>query len=325
MVDRLSDSELIDRYLHAVLVHVPRSSRAEAAEELRAGLAEQMPGGSVREALAQLGPPEDQARRFRGAPRQLIGPRLYDTYLRVLWPAAKVVAIIAGGVSLLAAAVDGESVPTVVGILQDGLSSAFAGAVYTAFWVTVVFAIIERVAPAAVLYEWRPDDLAPVPHGREIPLGDVIGDLVFAVAVLVVTLCFFPALAPSFLVEIADGLDTGVVERLLPAMVVVAVSWLLVAAAQLVVRAWTLPVTALSIAADLLAIATAAAVLVHRPYFSAAFIAGLHSDADADMAGALDVGIGIGAVAVILVCAAGIVTAARQYRGHRRERGLGGC
>lgn len=319
MADELSDRDLIDRYVYAVLAHIPRPSRGKAGVEFRTRIAEEAASGQVREVLAQLGPPEDQARRFRGAPRQLIGPHLYDTYLRVLWPAMRAMAIVVGGVSLLTASLGGETAPTVFEVLQEGLTSAFAGAVYAAFWVTVVFAVIERVAPGVVLREWRPDDLPPVPHGREIPLGDAIGDLVFAITVLAVALCFFPALAPPFLTEIAEGLDSGVVSRLLPVVVVVAVLWIAVAGAQLLVRAWTLPVTALSIAADLLAIVTAAAVLTHRPYFSDVFLAELRGE-DGDVGKAIDIGIGIGAIAVMLVCATGIVTAARKYLGHRQDR-----
>ncbi|MGF0319135.1 HAAS signaling domain-containing protein [Nocardia fluminea] len=317
MADTQSDSDLIDRYVYAVLVHIPRPRRGKVGAELRTRIGEEALNRPVRAVLSQLGPPEDRARRFRGAPRQLIGPRLYDTYLRVLWPAVRAMTIVVGGVSLLTASLAAGAEPTVSGVLLDGMTSAFAGAVYSAFWVTVVFAVIERVAPGVVLHEWRPEDLAPVPHGREIPLGDAIGDLVFAIAVLGVALCFFPALAPPFLAEIAQGLDSGVVSRLLPAVVVVAVLWIAVAGAQLIVRAWTLPITALSIAADLLAIATAAAVLAHRPYFSDVFLTELRGEGG-DVGKALDTGIGIGAVAVILVCATAIVTAARKYLGHRQ-------
>ncbi|MGW5922251.1 HAAS signaling domain-containing protein [Nocardia fluminea] len=318
MADELPDKDLIDRYVYAVLAHVPNSIRGKVGTELRTRIAEEAPARAVRAVLAQWGPPEDQARRFRGTPRQLIGPHLYDTYLRVLWPAVRAMAIVVGGVSLLRASLGGETAPTVFEVLQDGLTSAFAGAVYTAFWVTVVFAVIERVAPGVVLHEWRPEDLAPVPHGREIPLGEAIGDLAFAITVLAVALCFFPALAPPFLAEIADGLDPGVVSRLLPAVAAVAVLWIAVASAQLLVRAWTLPVTGLSVAADLFAIATAAAVLAHRPYFSDVFLAEIRGEG-ADVGRGLDIGIGISAIAVMLVCAAGVFTVTRKYLGHRQD------
>ncbi len=318
MAETLSDDELINRYVHSVLVHLPRSRRGAAEARLRARVADESAGRSIREVLTEFGPPEDQARRFRGAPRQLIGPRLYDTYLRVLWPAVRVVAIVVGGVSLLAA-LDDDAPPTIGGVIEEGLTSAFTGAVYAAVWVTVVFAVIERTAPGAVLHEWRPEDLPPIPRAHEIPLGDAIADLVFAVAVLVGSLCFFPALAPSFLAETTAGLDPGVAERLLPMVVVVAVLWVIVAIAQLLARAWTVPVAALSIAADLLAVATAAAVLVHRPYFTTEFVSGLEEGNDGDLGRALEIGIGISAIAVMLVCAAGIVTTARRYLAHRRE------
>lgn len=75
----------------------------------------------------------------------------------------------------------------------------------------------------------------------------------------------------------------------------------------------------MSIAADLLAIATAAAILVHRPYFSAEFIADLHDGGPENLGRALEVGIGISAIAAMLVCAAGIVEAVRKHLAHRRE------
>ncbi|WP_040796673.1 hypothetical protein [Nocardia higoensis] len=318
MTDTLSDNELIDRYVHAVLVHIPRSQREAAADRLRARITGESSGRATREVLVELGPPEDQARRFRGAPRQLIGPRLYDTYLRVLWPTIRVVALVVGGVSLLAATVDEGTPEMDGGVLAEAITSAFSGAVYTAVWVTVVFAVIERTAPGAVLREWRPDDLPPVPRGHEIPLGDAIADLVFGVAVLVGCLCLVPALAPSFLTEVTEHLDPGVVERLLPLAVAVAALWVIVAIAQLVVRAWTLPVTAVSIVADLLAVLTAAAVLVHRPYVSPEFLADIQEGQDSDLGRALDIGIGIGAIAVILVCGGAVVTTARKFLAHRR-------
>ncbi|WP_067857594.1 hypothetical protein [Nocardia shimofusensis] len=317
MTDTLSDDELIDRYVHGVLTHLPKSRRETATEELRARIAKESSGRPTREVLVELGPPEDQARRFRGAPRQLIGPRLYDTYLRVLWPAIRVVAGVVGGLSLLGAVVDDETT-TIGGVLEEALTSAFTGAVYAAVWVTVVFAVIERTAPGAVLHEWRPDDLPAVPRGHEIPLGDAIADLVFGTAVLIATLCLSPALAPSFLSETAENLDPGIVDRLLPLAAVVAALWVIVAIAQLVVRAWTLPVTALSVVADLLAVTTAAAILVHRPYFSDEFLADLQEGQEGDLGRALDIAIGIGAIAVILVCAGSIITAVRKHLAHRR-------
>ncbi|MCZ4277814.1 hypothetical protein [Rhodococcoides yunnanense] len=319
MTDTLSDNDLLDRYVHGVLVHLPRSRRDQADKELRERVRNESYGRSTREVLTEFGPPEDQARRVRGAPRQLIGPRFYDTYVRVLWPAVRVMAIVFGGVSLLPVLVDNDTTPTIGRIVEEGLTSAFAGAMYAALWVTVVFAVIERFAPNAVLRDWHPDDLPPVPHGHEIALGDAIADLVFAVALLVVSLCFFPALAPSFLAETAEGLDAGVVEGLLPAVVVVAGLWVCVAGAQLIVRAWTLPVTVISIAANLLAVATAVAVLVYRPYFSAEFIASRYGGNDGNLGTALDIAIGIGAIAVILVCANDIVTTVRKYLAHRQE------
>ncbi|MGK8486920.1 hypothetical protein [Nocardia asiatica] len=48
-------------------------------------------------------------------------------------------------------------------------------------------------------------------------------------------------------------------------------------------------------------------------------VSGLEEGNDGDLGRALEIGIGISAIAVMLVCAAGIVTTASRYSAHRRE------
>lgn len=315
--------DLVERYVHSVLVHLPRPRRAAAEAELRARIEAARTGGGVEDALTGLGPPEDLARRYRGAPRQLIGPRLYDTYLRILLPTLRTGALLVGGLTLLAAVVDattgGGAPPTAAGVLGRALGAGLTAVVYLAFGVTAVFAVLERTAPGTPPTPWKPGDLPPVPRDHEIPRGDAVADLVFAVAVLAAVLCLFPALAPPFLRPTADALDSSLTDFLLPAGVVVAVLWVAVAILALAIGRWTLPLTALSACADLLAVLIAAAVLAHRPYFTPEFLTELDERAGPDVRPALKLGIGAACALVIVVCVSGIVTAARGHLAHRRE------
>lgn len=323
MSTRLTDGELVERYLHAVLVHLPRSRRAEVAADLRRRLEDAGAEHETRAVLADLGSPEDLARTYRGAPRHLIGPRFYDTYLRVLWPVVGVVATVLGGLTLLAAlteATDPAAAPLDgADVVWDAIDAALTGGVYAAFWVTVVFAVIERTAPAGTdLGRWDPDDLPAVPHGREIPVGEAVAELVFAVVVLIGVAGLSPSLAPSFFGAGYEALDPSFTDRLVPAMVAVAVLWVVSASVALAVRSWTTVVTALSVVSDLLAVAVATAVLVHRPYFSPQFLSDLRERAGSDLTAQLNLAVGIVCIVVIVASAVGVVTAVRKHVAHRR-------
>jgi hypothetical protein len=178
---------LTQRYVQAAVAGVPASQRDDVAEELNASVADAVddlvtagltPQEAERKALTDLGDPAVLAERFGGRPRHLIGPAYFGQYWQLLRTLLLVVVPIVGAATLLAQ-----------GLASQGPISAFLTAfgimfqvgVQIAFWVTVVFVMLERQHAQLPRTDWTPDDL-PEHMDRKI----TVGDTVFGVAWLVV-------------------------------------------------------------------------------------------------------------------------------------------
>lgn len=187
---------LTDRYVWAAARSLPEAQRAEFAQELRERIGDVIdanvergaaPADAEHAALVELGDPLALAASYVDRPLQLIGPKYYLMWWRLLkLLLAIVVPLAAAGVLLgqvVAGAEIGEMVATTV-------STAIQVFVNLCFWVTLVFALLERNAgPAMPTTTWTPEQL---PHPRDDAragrLGDLIASLVFLAlfAVLIV-------------------------------------------------------------------------------------------------------------------------------------------
>jgi MFS family permease len=179
-------NSLTDRYVRAVLRAVPGRQRPELEPEVRALVADTIDahGADERAALTELGDPGVLAARYTDQTRYLIGPGLYPEWRRlltILLPILiPIIAIVTNAATLLGGSTIGEAIVAAGG-------AAIGVAVQTVFWVTLVFAIIERttgttgVAPS----RWSVDDLPELPDdGRmsvfELGATIVVNMLVFA-------------------------------------------------------------------------------------------------------------------------------------------------
>ncbi|MFX0539285.1 hypothetical protein ACQBAT_05060 [Ornithinimicrobium sp. Y1847] len=120
---------------------------------------------------------------FRGGGRALIGPAVYPAWLALLKLLLAIVPAIAGGVALTVTAADGGSAGEVA---LATLTSAIGAAVQVALWVTVAFAIVERVgvdpatfAPLTPGTDWDPADL-PEPQSQQMGWGEAAWSIVAA-------------------------------------------------------------------------------------------------------------------------------------------------
>ncbi|RJE88359.1 hypothetical protein D3P07_10140 [Paenibacillus sp. 1011MAR3C5] len=199
--------ELVLRYVHAVISRLPVEQRDDIEKELR-GLIEDMleerkghDSGSadtddIEAVLLELGPPAELAAKYSGRKRYLIGPELFDSYIRVL----KIV-----GMALVIA----MSVVLIIDMLQTNISNpaeAFSG-IFTRWivsimeagmqgfvWVTVIFALLEykgvRDATALATGEkkaWQPSDLSPIPNSElQIKRSEPIFGIIFTVLFTVI-------------------------------------------------------------------------------------------------------------------------------------------
>lgn len=174
-------SALTDRYVWGVLRAVPEQQRAALEPELRALIADAVEArasadadadaeAAERAALTELGDPEILAAHYTDQAMHLIGPRYFLVWKRLLLYLLPIIVPISALANMGArAAVGGSDIGQLIG---SGVSVAITVTVQLVFWITLVFAIIERVgvAPTEVGAGWTPDHLPALPvPGRQHP------------------------------------------------------------------------------------------------------------------------------------------------------------
>lgn len=182
---------LTDRYVHAVVRSLPDRSRSDVANELRALLADDVDARiasgvdaerAIRESIVALGDPAMLAASYSNRPLHLIGPRRYLQWWRLLRLLLVIVIPCAGGGIILAKLLEGAPAGE---IALEAFTVLFAVTVHLCFWVTLVFALLERFAPETELAEpWNLDELPEAePHRASLGWAVVSG----AVWLVVVT------------------------------------------------------------------------------------------------------------------------------------------
>lgn len=173
---------LTQRYVSAAVAGLPEPQRDDVAKELQASVADAVEdltaAGLSREqaeirALTELGDPAVLAERFGGRPRHLIGPAYFGQYARLLRTLLIVVVPIVGLVTLAAQALAGASP---VNALLSASGVMFQVGVQVAFWVTVVFAVLERSHSPLAARPWTPDELPEVVEHR-IGLAETVAGI----------------------------------------------------------------------------------------------------------------------------------------------------
>ena len=187
---------LIDVYIQEVTRRLPEKSREDIALELRSAIEDMLPEApseeEVKAVLQKMGNPAALASGYRDRPMHLIGPRYYDAYITLL----KMVMPIAALVTLISVIVEyitgfnGEKamLTTVMEIMGFGIWRVVEVLIQSFFWLTAVFAVIERIddkdkngQPLTYsLQKWTPDELKSItyiPKKKAITKSDVLGGL----------------------------------------------------------------------------------------------------------------------------------------------------
>jgi hypothetical protein len=183
---------LTDRYVWAAARTLPEPQRDEFDRELRERIGDasdaliddgHSPADAERVALTELGDPAALAAHYVGRPLQLIGPRYFLAWWRLLKLLLVIVLPFTALGVAIAQAIAGASIG---GIIGSAIGVMISVAVHIGFWTTLVFAILERTpAPAGrrgVDAPWTLDMLPAVPEpGKASRLGELIASLVFLV------------------------------------------------------------------------------------------------------------------------------------------------
>lgn len=181
-------STLTDRYVFAALRPIPEAQRGDIDRELRASITDavdaridagQAPADAENTVLSEFGDPQRLASRYTERPLFLIGPALFPDWWRLL----KMLLLIAAPLAFLAtvvirmAAEPGDPAAA----FGAAISASLNALVQVAFWITLVFAIIERTGTRRKdqsLQQWTPEMLPPVQRHGRISLGDTIATVI---------------------------------------------------------------------------------------------------------------------------------------------------
>ena len=178
---------LTDRYVWAAARSLPEAQREEFGRELRERIGDVVdahvergaaPGEAEHAALTELGDPLQLASTYVDRPLQLIGPRYFLTWWRLLKLLLVIVVPIAAAGVLLGQLISGAPVGEMI---ATTVTTTIAVFVNLSFWTTLVFAVIERTPGTAVQAPtWTPEMLpAAREDARAGRLGDLIASVVF--------------------------------------------------------------------------------------------------------------------------------------------------
>ncbi|MGC4748693.1 permease prefix domain 1-containing protein [Micromonospora sp. DT201] len=236
---------LTNRYLAATLRSVPAQRRDEIATELRASIEdmiEDRTGGgqdattAEREVLTELGNPDLLAAQYADRRLQLIGPTYYLVWLRLLKLLLSFIPALAGTIVAIVAAAEGKGFAAI----GTGVVIALHVTVHISFWLTLVFALIERSQTPMDLPDWTVDQLPDAPVHRRIPLADTIASVVM----LVVTIGYIALQHFYSWVQATNGdnipmLDPALWNFWLPALIVVLVASVIFEVVKYRIGRWT--------------------------------------------------------------------------------------
>ena len=180
---------LTDRYVWAAARTLPETQRTEFGRELRERIGDVIdarvergaaPADAEHAALVELGDPVQLASSYIDRPLQLIGPKYFLTWWRLLRLLLVIVVPISAAGLLLAQLISGAEVGEMIGTT---IGTAISVGVHLCFWVTLVFAVLERSPGTSVpLTTWTPEQLPqPRDDAKAGRLGDLIASVVFLV------------------------------------------------------------------------------------------------------------------------------------------------
>lgn len=308
---------LTERYVHDTIRRLPPDARDDVRRELEASIADAVEarggeGASLAEAerlaLEDLGDPAALANGFADRPLNLIGPRFFLLWWRILKVLLWSIPPVAGAGVAIGHAIADDPVGT---IIAESIVVMISAIMHVFFWTTIVFAVLDR-SGARNSARWTVDRLPEAPERQ----GGVADAIASGVVLMLVAAAVLWDHARGF--AFLDGGWTSVLSaELWPWWIAGLFLIMLAEAVFVVVRArrgvWTVGLAAVRTAIAVVFVSWAASVigrgLLLAPEIVAAFHAvGVGADVMRILAILLFVGITVAAVAAVV----------QAWRGMRR-------
>ncbi|MEH6933178.1 MULTISPECIES: HAAS signaling domain-containing protein [Bacillus] len=212
---------LIDIYVEEVAKRLPEKNREDIILELRSTIEDMLPDDynedDEKSVLEKLGSPVSLANGYLDRPMHLIGPRYFDVYitlLKMIIPIAVVIALISMvAENFISYSGDQAVLNVILKMIGEGIGRTLEVGLQVFFWVTIVFAILERTDkekdahPLTTSFKkWTPDDLKSIsyiPKKKAISKFEVFGGLMWTA--VWATLYFYA----NHLVGVYEGTENG--------------------------------------------------------------------------------------------------------------------
>ncbi|MBS4172748.1 hypothetical protein [Bacillus sp. FJAT-49736] len=189
--------ELIEIYIYEVTRRLPEKNREDIALELKSTIEDMLPDDysedDVKSVLKKLGNPVTLASGYSERPMHLIGPRYFDVYvtlLKMMLPIAAVISFLLMMGDYFIGFHGEKSVLNIAGdIIRFGIAKMIEVGIQVFFWLTLVFAILERADkgkgnhPLTTNFKkWTPEDLKKtviIPKKKAIKKWEVFGSFLW--------------------------------------------------------------------------------------------------------------------------------------------------
>ncbi|RUR03483.1 permease prefix domain 1-containing protein [Labedella endophytica] len=320
-------STLTERYVAAAVRSLPENQRDDVERELRASIEDDIDAriesgvssdAAERDVLTELGDPSGLAARYSERPLYLIGPTNFLVYRRTLVLIVSMVAPIASIASGAAHALAGDAIGE---IIASVVVTAFTSAIQIAFWLTLVFAVLDwsGASRRGPLVPWTVESLPDVPE-RRAQLGDTIASLVFLG--LAVAFVFYQQFLPvawnrEGAVD-APLLDPALWSSWIPVILVLMVLEAVSTIVKYRAGGWTWPLAILNIVLASAGGAVVAVLALAGSLYNPAFFAAFPWGTSAGILGVIAVGTAVLSIVIALWDAIdGVVRTARMPRGSR--------
>lgn len=281
-----STTSWTSHYITAVLKGIPAEQRAAVDAELRQLIDSSVmqrisqgeePESAEKMVLRELGDPMRLSATYSGRSLSLIGPAFYPEYIRLLKLLLSIVVPIVTVVVGFTTALSGENL---WGVILAAVGSGFMVGIQIAFWVTLVFAVIDRKTTdrTSVTSDWDLDDLPEVTVNR-IGLGDTLASIT-GLSLLVLFLLWQPTYQESLDL---GGPSIPILNPLLstlwiPLLILILLASITLELVKYRTGKWTVPLAAanslLSISFAISAIFLIASDQLFNPEFTAVVTAG---------------------------------------------------
>src|SRR5699024_6768415 len=186
------NTALAERYIAATVKSLPPAVQDDVRAELTASITDAIdartqqgedPATAERAVLTELGDPAVLAAAYTDRPLHLIGPRYFLTWWRLLKLLLTIVPAVAIAGVALAQLIAQEPIGAVIG---ESIAAGISAVVDVFFWVTLVFAIVERSGADAGV----PWDVEQLPDLQSAGVGrvDAIASVIFGILAVAVIL-----------------------------------------------------------------------------------------------------------------------------------------